>query len=138
MAHTPTDKRAELIQQLMDDPDPPPFDIDDLDAYVGPNGINESLRMIWRLSEAQGPSFKRMKQYQVDLSPEERAKVMDSKAVWHFHHGRDGKKQTTPAVWKSIVKGITYFTTNTHRAYQTKPTLQGAIGAYHSFIKSTA
>ena len=131
---TAADKRAELIQQLMDDPDPPPFDIDDLDSYVGPNGVNESLRMIWRLAEATGPSFKRMKQYQVDLSPEERAQVMKAKAVWHFNP----KGNATPAVWKSIVKGVTYFTTNTHRAYQTRPTLQGAIGIYHSFIKSTA
>ena len=122
--------RTALINQLMDDPDPPPFSIDDLE--------NESQRLMASLCEATGPSFKRMKQYQVDLSPEERAKVMLAKAVWHFHHGRDGEAQATPAVWKSIVKGIAYFTTNTHRAYQTKPTLQGAIGAFHSFIKSTA
>lgn len=100
--------------------------------------MNQSLGMILALNESTGPSFKRMKQYQVDLSPEERAKVMASKAVWHFNHGRDGKVQATPAVWKSIVKGISYFTTNTHRAYQTRPTLQGAIGVFHSFIKSTA
>ena len=97
--------RAALIRQLIDDPDPPPFNIDDL--------ANESARMMAALNEVQGPSFKRMKQYQIDLSPEERAKVMSAKAVWHFNHGRDGKKQATPAVWKSIVKGIAYFTTNT-------------------------
>lgn len=100
--------------------------------------MNESLKLIWALEEAKGPEFKTLKKNQVDLEPEERSKVMKSKAVWNFHYGRDGKKQATPAVWKAIVNGATWFVTNTHRAFQSRPTLDGAISIYHSFIKSTA
>ncbi len=63
-----------------------------------------------------------------------RLEVMKSKAVWH--HGPKGEE--TPAVWKSIVKGETYFITNTHRAYNITRTLKGTIDRYHKFIKGTA
>lgn len=102
--------------------------------------MNESFELMWAIEEATGkhPEFKVMKKYQVDLTPEERAEVIKRKAVWHFHHGRDGKSQATPAVWKSVVHGRTWYTTNTHRAYNTAPTLKGAIGRFHDFIQSTA
>ncbi len=118
--------RMALIQQLIDDPDPPPFNIDDL--------ANESQRVIAALCEARGPEFKTLKKGRAVLTDDERAKVMQAKAVWH--HGPQG--QATPAVWKSIVNGVKWFTTNTHRAFQSRPTLAGAIDIYHSFIKSTA
>ena len=58
---------------------------------------------------------------------------MDRGAVWH--HGPNGEE--TPAVWKAEVNGKTWFVCNTHRAYQCKPTLKGAINAY-DFIETTA
>ena len=71
----------------------------------------------------------------VPLTDEERKQVMDSKAVWH--HGPDGA--ASPAVWKSVNKeGKATFITNTHRAWNKSPSIKGAIGRYHSFIKSTA
>lgn len=79
--------------------------------------------------------FKKLKKNQVKLTPEERKEVMNRKAVWHFNgHG------STPAISKSIdpkTNKVTYFT-YTHRAYNTTPTLKGAISRFHSFIKSTA
>lgn len=72
----------------------------------------------------------------VPLTDEEREKVMAADAVWH--HGPNGKP--SPAVWKSKhpkTGKITYVTA-THRAYNTAPTLKGAIGRYHDFIKGTA
>tara|TARA_Y100000310_G_C20681189_1_gene816049 strand:- start:2344 stop:2634 length:291 start_codon:yes stop_codon:yes gene_type:complete len=84
--------------------------------------------------------FQKLKDNQVPLTPEERAEVMKKKAVWHFHIGKNGKHKATPAVWKSInpkTKEVTY-TTNTHRAYQSRPTLKSAISIYHKFIKGTA
>ena len=72
--------------------------------------MNQSLEMIWALAEAQGPKFKTLKTTQVDLEPAERAKVMKSKAVWHF---QSNKRNPTPAVWKAIVNGATWFVTNT-------------------------
>lgn len=79
--------------------------------------------------------FKQLEANKKPLTDEERAEVMAAKAVWH--HGPNGEE--TPAVWKSIDKNgkITYIT-HTHRAYNTAPTLKGAIGRYHKFIKSTA
>ena len=77
----------------------------------------------------------KLKKSKVPLTPEERAEVMKRKAVWH--HGPNGEE--TPAVWKSVdKKGKTTYVTNTHRAYNTAPTLKGAINRYHKFIKSTA
>ena len=84
--------------------------------------------------KVQGPDFKTLKKHKVDLDPDERAEVMKRKAVWHFSH----LKSATPAVWKSVVGGKTWYVTNTHRAYNVTPTLKGTIGRYHAFIKSTA
>jgi hypothetical protein len=82
----------------------------------------------------ESPEMKTLKKNKKPLTPEERKIVMNSKAVWH--HGSNG--EATPAVWKATIKGKTWYVTNTHRAYQAKPTLKGAINAYHKFIKSTA
>ena len=69
------------------------------------------------------------------LTPEERETVMNAKAVWH--HGPNGEE--TPAVWKSSdSKGKIIYVTNTHRAYNTAPTVKGAIERFHNFIKDTA
>lgn len=81
----------------------------------------------------EAPKFKILKQHTVPLTPEERSLVLARKAVWNFN-GRG----PSPAVWKSVVNGKTWFITNTHRAYNVRPTVQGAISRYHRFIKSTA
>jgi len=59
---------------------------------------------------------------------------MQRKAVWH--HGPKGSE--TPAVWKSVVNGKTWYVTNTHRAYNVTGTLKGTIKRFHEFIRSTA
>ena len=84
------------------------------------------------------PRWKDFKKNKVALTPEERAQVMKRGAVWNFHHGRDGKKQKTPAVSKAVINGKTWYETHTHRAINTATTLKGAINRYHKFIKSTA
>lgn len=80
------------------------------------------------------PEFATLKKAKTELSPDERKECMDQKAVWRFSPGRSA----TPAVWKAEVDGKTWYVTNTHRAYNATPTLQGAIRRYHDFIKSTA
>ena len=89
-----------------------------------------------KLSEllTESNQFKNLQKNKVALTPEERAECMDKKAVWHMGGGGP-----SPAVWKSVDKNgkVTYIT-NTHRAYNTAPTLKGAIGRFHDFIKSTA
>lgn len=87
----------------------------------------------WSKSNSQ-PSFKTLEKNKVDLKPEEREKTMSAKAIWN--HGLKG--QPSPAVWKSEINGKTWYVTNTHRAFQAKPTLKAAIKAYHDFIKGTA
>ena len=89
----------------------------------------------YNLNEAKKSKFEKLKDNKVPLTSEEREKVMKAKAVWH--HGPNGEE--TPAVWKSKDKnGKIAYVTNTHRAYQDRPTLKGAISIYHSFIKSTS
>lgn len=82
----------------------------------------------------KAPEMKTLKSHKVQLTDDERKTVMDADAVWH--HGPNG--EATPAVWKSVVKGKTWFVTNTHRLYQCKPSLKGAISAYHKVVKQTA
>jgi len=88
------------------------------------------------LTEKSKSKIVKLKDNRRPLTPEERAEVMDKKATWH--HGPNG--EPSPAVWKSInpTTGEVTYITNTHRAYQARPTLKGAIGIYHKFIKSTA
>jgi len=79
--------------------------------------------------------FKALQKDKKPLTPEERTEVMKSKAVWHFAPSN----KPSPAVWKSInKKGETTFVTHTHRAYNTAPTLKGAISRFHKFIKGTS
>lgn len=82
----------------------------------------------------RGPSFKILKQNQVRMSEEDREIAMKAKAVWH--HGSNG--EATCAIWKSIVRGETWFVCNTHRAMNVRPTLKAAIKQFHDFIKGTA
>lgn len=104
--------------------------------------MNNTAFMIGFLKVAydgrKGPKYKDFMKNKVPLTPEERALVMKRKAVWHFHHGRDGKKQATPAVGKAVINGKTWFETHTHRAINYAPTVRGAIARYHAFIKGTA
>ena len=80
-------------------------------------------------------SFEVLKANKIPLTPEERDLVMKSNATWNF--GPNG--EASPAVWKSKdSKGKVTFVTHTHRAYNTAPTVKGAINRYHKFIKSTA
>jgi hypothetical protein len=92
--------------------------------------LNEVL-----LTEKRKSHFAVLETNKVPLTDEERAEVMAKKAIWH--HGPGGKPSS--AVWKSkSSNGKFIYITNTHRAYKTAPTLQGAIRWYHRFIKSTA
>jgi len=84
--------------------------------------------------KVRAPKMDVLKKGKVRLSDDERTTVMDRKAVWH--HGPNGEE--TPAVWKSEVGGKQWFVTNTHRAYNARPSLEGACSAYHRGIKQTA
>lgn len=81
-------------------------------------------------------SFEVLKANKKPLTPEEREEVMKSGAVWHMSSDNGA---ASPAVWKSEdSKGKKTYVTHTHRAYNTAPTLRGAIGRFHKFIKGTA
>ncbi len=87
------------------------------------------------IAEKKKSDFDKLEDNKVVLTDDERTKVMDADAVWH--HGPNGAP--SPAVWKSVdKKGKVTYVTHTHRAYNTAPTLKGAIGRYHNFIKGTS
>ena len=85
-------------------------------------------------AKTKSPEMANLKKNKVNLTDKERDEVMKAKAVWH--HGANGEE--TAAVWKSVIRGETWYVTNTHRAYQAKKTLKGAIKSFHDFIKGTA
>ncbi len=87
---------------------------------------------------AEASEFEKLEKNKVPLTDEEREECLSREAVWNNHP--DPKKNPVPAVWKSLDPKTNKYTyvTNTHRAFNTAPTLKGAIGRYHKFIKGTA
>jgi len=85
---------------------------------------------------AEGYDFESLKKRKVPLTDEEREQVMANKAVWHMGH-HNGKPSS--AIWKAKTSnGKIVYGCNTHRAFQVRPTLKGAISIFHSFIKGTS
>ena len=80
-----------------------------------------------------GPSFKTLKDNQVDLTDAERKKVMDAKATWNFNKGKP-----SPAVKKAIVSGKTHYFSNTHRCYQVSSSLASAIKQFFDTVEPSA
>ena len=81
--------------------------------------------------------YKSLEKNKKPLTDDERQECLSKKAVWNNHP--DPSKNPVPAVWKSVNKdGKATYVTATHRAYNTAPTLKGAINRYHTFIKGTA
>lgn len=89
------------------------------------------------LNESKKKSeLEKLEDNKIPLTDDERKKVMDADAVWHF----SPSNKPSPAVWKSKnpkTGKITYIT-NSHRAYNTATTLKGAITRFHDFIKGTS
>ncbi len=100
--------------------------------------FKEYITEDWNLLNEKAKSeFERYKDRKVPLTPEESEECKKKKAVWNNHP--NPKYNPIPAVWKSKSKdGKMTYITNTHRAWNKAPSLKGAIGKYHSFIKGTA
>ena len=96
-------------------------------------GPNWKKKKKAELTVEASPRMKTLKENKQPLTDEERQKVMEAGAVWHF----TGDEKPTPAIWKAEVKGETWYVCNTHRAFQAKPTLSQALKAFQ-FIKTTA
>jgi hypothetical protein len=85
------------------------------------------------IAKKSEPKMETLKENRRTLTPEERKKVMDAGAIWHHDHN----EEDSPGVWKAVVDGKEWFVCNTHRAYQCKPTIEGAINAF-DFIETTS
>lgn len=86
------------------------------------------------LVESKKSSFQVLKDNKIALTPEEREEAMKAGAVWH--HGPGGTESC--AIWKGKnSSGKIVYVCNTHRVYQTAPTLKGAIKKFHDVVKDT-
>jgi hypothetical protein len=92
----------------------------------------EALALVDQLLE-DGPRFDTLKKAKKPLDPEEREQAMKAGAVWNM----GPKGEPCCGIWKAEVKGKTWYVCHTHRCYQAKPTLKGAIKAFE-FVKTTA
>lgn len=81
-----------------------------------------------------GPTFATLNKHKVKLTPEEREQAINGGAVWH--KGQNG--EATCAIWKSVVKGKTYYGCNTHRCFQSKSTLAAAVKAFHEVVEPSS
>lgn len=141
--NTPSKKELEIFDHLWNS-------IPELyeEKYRNYEFFLEAVKKIWKndyktnLNEGIGylyerkSKFEKLEDNKIPLTDEERKKVMDADAVWHFSH----LNKPTPAVWKSKDKktGKVSYVCHTHRAFQERPTLKGAISIFHSFIKGTS
>jgi len=86
--------------------------------------------------------FEVLKLNKLPLTDDERKICFEKKAVWHYassKHPITGKMvKEVSAIWKAKHNGKMVYVTNTHRAYNTASTLEGAINKFHKCIKSTA
>lgn len=87
-----------------------------------------------RLLNESGPQLSTLKDHQVKLTDDERSKVMAAKAVWH--HGPGG--ESSPAIKKAVVRGKTYYFSNTHRCYQIATTLKKAISDFFKTVEPSS
>ena len=94
--------------------------------------VHESKPAI-TVKTATGPSIQTLKANRVDLSSAERSKVINAGAVWHF-----SKSHPTPAVWKAVIHGQTYFFSATHRCYEVAKTVEEAIKQWHEVVEPSA
>lgn len=85
----------------------------------------------------ESPEHKTLKDNQVDLEDEEREKAMKAGVTWN-HGWKDGKQVPTCALKKSVVKGVTWYWTATHRCYQADKTIAAAIKSYHDVVEPSA
>lgn len=133
----PANQEAETVMKAFSIPIPMPED--QYDKWLGivsqkgfgfetedPEEINAAIVLAT-------PEMKSLKKNKVKMSDEERDQAMRAGAVWH--HGPAGEE--TCGIQKATIKGKDWYWCATHRAYQAKPTLKGAIKAFE-FIKTTS
>jgi hypothetical protein len=86
------------------------------------------------VSLEESPEFKTLKDNKVDLEDAERKEAMDAGCVWNFSH----HAKPSCAIWKSVVRGKTYYGSNTHRCYQAHSTLKAAIKSFHDVVEPSS
>jgi YHS domain-containing protein len=87
-----------------------------------------------RLLSESGLGYDTLEKNKVNLTDEERKKVMDAKAVWNF----GPKGAPSPAIKKAIIDGKTYYYCATHRCYQSAKTLDAAINKFFKTVEPSA
>ena len=85
------------------------------------NAVMKALAFSYAHRKKKKSDFQILQDNKEPLTDEERKECLEKKAVWH--HSTDNNPSA--AVWKSVDgKGKVTYITNTHRAYNTAPTLK--------------
>ena len=84
--------------------------------------------------QESGPHFDTLEKSKVKLTDSEREQTIKAKAIWH--HGPAGKP--SPAIKKAVIRGRTYYYCNTHRCYQSAPTIAGAIKKFFDVVEPSS
>lgn len=79
------------------------------------------------------PSFPDLRTGKQTMTESDTAVVMKARAVKHT----PPKNKPVPAVWRSVVDGVEWFVSNSHRAYAASRTLSEAVVRFHAVIKET-
>lgn len=99
-------------------------DTEDLEEDKGPYDMHQVA--------AKNPKCSVLKEHKVPLDEGEKEEAIKAGCTWH--HGPNG--ESTCAIWKADYNGKIYYVANTHRMYQTAPTMKGIIAKWPAVKES--
>lgn len=88
--------------------------------------------IIEKLLVESGPEIRTLKDAKKQLEGAEKAAALEAGCVWHF------TDKPTCAIYKSEIRGVTWYWSTTHRCYQADRTLKAAIKAWHEVVEPSA
>lgn len=88
-------------------------------AALGGTDVQQEARCLVENILNESPQLKTLKARRRSLDPEEKREAGDA------------------PIWKATVNGKTWYVCNTHRCYQARPTVKGAVHAWHNGVEQS-